>query len=40
MVPFLIGMAEWISAVFTTAILLPLFLISKKAREGTTTKTN
>lgn len=40
MVPFLIGMAEWISAVFTTAILLPLFLISKKASEGTTTKTN
>ena len=41
MVPFLIGMAEWISAVFTTAILLPLFLISKKkAPEGTTTKTN
>ncbi len=40
MVPFLIGMAEWISAVFTMAILLPLFLILKKAPEGKATKPN
>ena len=30
MVPFLIGMAEWISAVFSTAVLLPLLFILKK----------
>ena len=28
--PFLIGMAEWISAVFSTAVLLPLLFILKK----------
>ena len=40
MAPFLIGMAEWISAVFITSILLPLFLILKRAPEGPATKTN
>ena len=40
MVPFLIGMAEWVSAVFVAAILLPVFLVLKKVPEGRVTEIN
>ena len=34
MVPFLIGMAQWCSAVLVAAIFVPLFIFSKKKRDS------
>ncbi len=40
LLPFLLGMAEWICAAVTTAIFLPAFFILKKAPEGAVAKAN